>query len=50
MKPAWATDEYASIRLMSDWTTARIDPTSMVRVAMIQMIGSQSHRTPPKAT
>ena len=35
---------------MSVCTTARIEPTSMVRIAMIHSIGCQSQRSAPKAT
>ena len=35
-------DEYASIRLMSFWTTASTEPTSMVSTASAHTIGFQS--------
>ena len=50
MKPACAIDEYASMRLMSLWLMAIIDPTNIVKIAMIHIIGTQSQRIPPNAT
>src|SRR6266511_2852477 len=43
MNPAWATLEYASIRLRSVWAMARIEPITMVTAARTQMNGVQSH-------
>ena len=43
-------DEYASSRLMSVWVTARIAPTSIVRIAIVPRTGSMSQATRSKAT
>jgi hypothetical protein len=48
--PAWAIDEYASIRLTSVWVSASTDPTTMVRIATPHITGRQSHMTGPNAT
>ena len=50
MKPACATDEYASIRLTSVWVTAMIAPTTMVRIAIAHITGRQSSRSSGSAT
>src|SRR4051812_47471958 len=50
MKPAWAIDEYASIRFTSDWTIAMIEPTAIVMIATAQRMGDQSHRASGTAT
>src|SRR2546421_8808656 len=42
MKPAWATLEYASMRLMSVCAMASTEPTTIVTAAMTQMNGVQS--------
>ena len=49
-KPAWAIDEYASIRLTSVCTMAITEPTIIVRIATPHIIGIQSHRIPYAAT
>src|SRR4051812_653972 len=50
MNPAWATLEYASIRLMSVWDSAITDPTTMLSAASTQMNGVQSHCSGANAT
>ena len=50
MKPAWAIEEYASIRLTSVWVIASTEPTAMVATAMIAISGCQSQRSAPSAT
>ena len=42
MKPAWAMEEYASIRFTSLWAMARMLPTTMVTAASPHTIGRQS--------
>ena len=39
MKPACATEEYASIRLTSVWVTAVTVPTTIVRIATTHSTG-----------
>ena len=41
-KPAWVTDEKASIRFTFVWTTARTDPTKTVAIASTHTTGRQS--------
>ena len=41
MKPAWATAEYASIRLTSVCVTAVTVPTTIVRIATTHSTGRQ---------
>ena len=43
MKPAWATEEYASMRLMSVWAIASTQPTTIESAASTQITGCQSH-------
>ena len=43
MKPAWAIEEKASIRLTSDWTIPVKVPTSIVRTATAMSTGRRSH-------
>ena len=50
MNPAWAIDEYASIRLMSVWVTESTAPTTIVRIATTTTAGAQSHRSPAMPT
>ena len=42
MKPAWAIDEYASIRLTSVWVTASRTPIDIVTAATTYKIGCHS--------
>ena len=49
-KPAWATDEYPSIRLTSVWAIATSDPSSIVTTETARISGRQSHDAPPNAT
>src|SRR3954463_13511122 len=50
MNPAWATLEYASIRLMSVCDSAITAPTTMLNAASTQMNGVQSHCSGANAT
>ena len=50
MNPAWATDEYASIRFTSFWVTAMTEPTTMVRIAIAAITGRQSSCSSGTAT
>jgi hypothetical protein len=50
MKPACATDEYASMRLTLLWDTAVTVPIAMVRIAMAHISGRQSCSSPGSAT
>src|SRR5690606_10235659 len=49
-KPAWVTDEYASIRFTSICVTASTAPTTMVAMATAASTGRQSSTNPGAAT
>ena len=50
MNPAWAIEEYASIRFTSVWVMASTDPTTMVATATTAISGCQSQRSAPRPT
>ena len=50
MKPAWAIEEYASIRFTSVWVMASTEPTAIVATATIAISGCQSQRSAPRPT
>jgi hypothetical protein len=50
MKPAWAIDEYASMRLTSVWVSPSTAPITMVRIATAHTTGRQSHLVVVNAT
>ena len=42
-KPAWAIDEYASMRLTSRWVMATTEPKTIVIIAMMTIAGRHCH-------
>src|SRR5206468_11519496 len=50
MKPAWAIEEYASMRLMFVWAMASTEPTTTVTAARTTTKGFQSHVSGLNAT
>src|SRR5436309_10264028 len=50
MKPAWAIEEYASMRFRFAWAIARVLPTTMVTAAITHTNGRQSCTYGWKAT